>query len=102
MKSGLVTVITQINKSMVYFTVRCSANLGVPNANPCTNCDVKSGFRVGKHRTLPLYDMVGTYMHLAFTFHCTTVHRYLILSTRYSVMCKVYTGYCGTSEIEHG
>ena len=21
---------------------------------------------------------------------------------RYSVMCKVYTGYCGTSEIEHG
>ena len=25
-----------------------------------------------------------------------------ICSTRYSVMCKVYTGYCGTSEIEHG
>ena len=25
-----------------------------------------------------------------------------IFSTRYSVMCKVYTGYCGTSEIEHG
>ena len=23
-------------------------------------------------------------------------------SMRYSVMCKVYTGYCGTSEIEHG
>ena len=23
-------------------------------------------------------------------------------STRYSVMCKVYTGYCGTSEIKHG
>ena len=21
---------------------------------------------------------------------------------RYYVMCKVYTGYCGTSEIEHG
>ena len=21
---------------------------------------------------------------------------------RYSVMCKVYTGYCGTGEIEHG
>ena len=34
--------------------------------------------------------------------HCTTFHRYPIFSTRYSVMCKVYTGYCGTSEIEHG
>ena len=33
---------------------------------------------------------------------CATIHRYPIFSTRYSVMCKVYTGYCGTSEIEHG
>ena len=33
---------------------------------------------------------------------CTTIHRYPIFSTRYSVMCKVYNGYCGTSEIEHG
>ena len=33
---------------------------------------------------------------------CTTIHRYPIFCTRYSVMCKVYTGYCGTSEIEHG
>ena len=33
---------------------------------------------------------------------CTTIHRYPIYSTRYSVMCKVYTGYQGTSEIEHG
>ena len=33
---------------------------------------------------------------------CTTIHRYPIFSTRYSVMCKVYTGYCGTSEKEHG
>ena len=33
---------------------------------------------------------------------CTTIHRYPIFSTRYSVMCKVYTGYCGTSEIKHG
>ena len=33
---------------------------------------------------------------------CTTIHRYPIFSTRYSVMCKVYTGYCGTSETEHG
>ena len=34
--------------------------------------------------------------------NCTTFHGYPIFSTRYSVMCKVYTGYCGTSEIEHG
>ena len=34
--------------------------------------------------------------------YCTTIHRYPIFSMRYSVMCKVYTGYCGTSEKEHG
>ena len=33
---------------------------------------------------------------------CTTFHRYPIFSKRYSVLYKVYTGYCGTSEIEHG
>ena len=33
---------------------------------------------------------------------CTTFHRYPIFSKRYSVLCKVYIGYCGTSEIEHG
>ena len=33
---------------------------------------------------------------------CTTFHRYPIFSKGYSVLCKVYTGYCGTSEIEHG
>ena len=33
---------------------------------------------------------------------CTTIHRYPIFSAGYSVMCKVYTGYCGTSGIEHG
>ena len=27
---------------------------------------------------------------------------YILRTPRYSVMCKVYTGYCGTSEIEHG
>ena len=32
----------------------------------------------------------------------TTIHKYPIFSMRYSVMCKVYTGYHGTSEIEHG
>ena len=35
-------------------------------------------------------------------YTCTIIHRYRIFRTRYSVMCKVYTGYCGTSEIEHG
>ena len=33
---------------------------------------------------------------------CTAIHRYPILSMRYSVMCRVYTGYHGSSEIEHG
>ena len=33
---------------------------------------------------------------------CTTIHRCPILSRRYSVMCKVYTGYHGTSKTEHG
>ena len=43
--------------------------------------------------------MVDMKLHRIF---CTTFHRYQIFSTRYSVMCKIYTGYCGTSEIEHG
>ena len=34
--------------------------------------------------------------------NCTTFNRYPIFSTRYSVTCKVFAGYCGTSEIEHG
>ena len=34
--------------------------------------------------------------------HCTTIHRSPFFSGRYSVMCKVYTEYQGTSEIEHG
>ena len=33
--------------------------------------------------------------------NCTTIHRYPIFSMRYSVMCEVYTGYYGTSEIEY-
>ena len=33
---------------------------------------------------------------------CTTIHRYPNFCMRNSVMCKVYTGYCGTSEIKHG
>ena len=40
--------------------------------------------------------------HCLSIYICTTIHRYPIFSKRYSVMCKVYTGYCGTSEIEHG
>ena len=34
--------------------------------------------------------------------HCTIIHRYQIFSPRYSVVCKVYTGYHGASEKEHG
>ena len=37
-----------------------------------------------------------------FYWYCTTIHRYQIFSTTYSVMCRVYTGYNGTSEKEHG
>ena len=33
---------------------------------------------------------------------CTTIHIYRIVSARYSVMCKIYTEYHGTSETEHG
>ena len=33
---------------------------------------------------------------------CITIHRYPIFSMRYSVLCKIYTGYHGTSGIEHG
>ena len=33
------------------------------------------------------------------TTTCTTTHRYPIFSMRYSEMCKVCTGYHGTSEI---
>ena len=32
----------------------------------------------------------------------TTIHRYPVLSAKYSVMCKVDTGYHDTREIEHG
>ena len=34
--------------------------------------------------------------------HCITIHRYPIFSMRYSIMCRVYTGYHGISETEHG
>ena len=59
-----------------------------------------------------LYSSQGKWVHILgaqfyhfsslFNRDCTTVHRYPIFSTIYSVMCMVYTGYCGTSEIEHG
>ena len=56
-------------------------------------------------RTSFPFDSLSIYKRISFRFCiciCTTFHRYPIFSTRYSVMCKVYTGYCGTSEIEHG
>ena len=34
--------------------------------------------------------------------NCTTIHKYPIFSMRYFVLCKVYTEYHGTSEIQHG
>ena len=53
---------------------------------------------LAKARGLSLRTVAQTMLYLT----CTTIHKYPIFSTRYSVMCKVYTGYCGTSEIEHG
>ena len=35
--------------------------------------------------------------HMKFGSHCTIFHKYPIFSTRYSVMCKVYSRYYGTS-----
>ena len=43
-----------------------------------------------------------TQKYLILIYTSTTIHRYPIFSTRYSVMCTVPTGYCGTSELEHG
>ena len=52
---------------------------------------------------LPMSFAIATvFQEFTFSVNCTTIHRYPIFSTRYSVMCKVNTGYCGTSEIEHG
>ena len=75
-------------------------------------------FRCYRSDTLPLKSYSRYFFNICFVLfyfivscfrcllcgnvHCTTFHRYPIFSTRYSVMCKVYTGYCGTSEIEHG
>ena len=47
-------------------------------------------------------DMFSGHVFRGLYASCTTIHRYPIFSTRHSVMYKVYTGYCGTSEIEHG
>ena len=41
-------------------------------------------------------------VHSCNSWLLTTIHRYPIFGTRYSVMCKVLTGYHGTNEIEHG
>ena len=46
--------------------------------------------------------MMLFFLLFIFKTSCTTIHRYSIFSTRYSVLCKVYTGHYGTSEIEHG
>ena len=52
---------------------------------------------------MSFYPLVSAFGHSnSLLCICTTFHRYPIFSTRYSVICKVYTGYCGTSEIEHG
>ena len=61
-------------------------------------------WEVKKKTTKRCEKISNRYSNVSFKFilNYTTIHRYPIFSTRYSVMCKVYTGYCGTSEIEHG
>ena len=49
-----------------------------------------------------MWRKVGNVSNLKSLRPCTTIHRYTIFSTRYSVMSRVYTGYRGTSEIEQG
>ena len=46
--------------------------------------------------------LTGVHVKVMSMGNCTTIHRCPLFSTRYSVMCESYTGYCGTSEIEHG
>ena len=57
-----VTVITQINKSVVYFIVRRNV---VPNANPCSNFDAR--FHVSKlikSMTNANHELTKTYTNL--------------------------------------
>ena len=51
--------------------------------------------------SLKLGDYLSVQAHKPCSLTCTTFLWYPIFSKRYSVLCKVYTGYCGTSEIEH-
>ena len=51
---------------------------------------------------LKLGDYLSVRTNHALSPTSTTIHRHPIFSMRYSVLCKVYTDYCGTSEIEHG
>ena len=65
-------------------------------------CGARDGRRLSHENVHPpLLDRIN-FLKTPIIANCTTFHRYPIFSTRYSVMCKVYTGYCGTSEIEHG
>ena len=61
--------------------------------------EIVTGQKIEAVEGLPITDL---HCAILLSLSCTTFHRYPIFSTRYSVMCKVYTGYCGTSEIEHG
>ena len=75
------------------YTGYCSTNEIEHGLCACTVDDP-----LAKARRLSLRTAAQTMLYLS----CITLQRYPIFSTRYSVMCKVYTGYCGTSEIEHG
>ena len=75
-----------------------------PRAQPCEQCKtLQQGYRKGGILKIIL-KLFFSYLRIRFllTVICTTIHKYPIFSTRYSVMSKIYTGYYGTSEIEHG
>ena len=72
-------------KSCTFQSLQCTTS--------CTSCV--------KHTAILLHKIFFKHHYQTYS-PCTTFHRYQIFSTRSSVICKVYIGYHGTSEIEHG
>ena len=66
-----VVVRTQTNKSVLYFTVRRNVKFGVPNANPCTKSDVKSGLRT----ETPEISIAKVLKFISLGFRCSMVYK---------------------------
>ena len=65
-------------------------------------CTTITSIDLAHHEVSRAKDWVSVKCGTSFLYICTTIHRYPIFSTKYSVLCKVYTGYHGISETEHG